>query len=205
MFFCLERFYDNIVLLFFMSMIMCTIWEYVVGVFLELVFKTRYWDYSHLKFNFQGRICLSNSLCWGVLGILLIRYIHPFILSVLQKVDTSLLQYLVVVGMMIFLVDMITSIVKVVNIKSTLEKIEKLNTEIKEKLNELKSVGKDTLKAKESISQVVERLKKKRNRTIIHLYRNVYRLKKAFPAINTKEITEILSKKVELKRKKDKQ
>ena len=33
------------------------------------------------------------------------------------------------------------------------------------------------------------------------MYRNVYRLKKAFPAINTKEITEILSRKVELKRK----
>ena len=33
----------------------------------------------------------------------------------------------------------------------------------------------------------------------MRLYKNVYRLKKAFPAINTKEITEVLSKKVELK------
>ena len=135
---------------------------------------------------------------------MLIRYIHPFVVSIIQKIDISLIQYIVVVGMMIFLVDMITSIIKVVNIKSTLEKVEKLNAEIKEKLRELKESGKDTHKAKESISQVIEQLKKKRNRTILHLYRNVYRLKKAFPAINTKEITEILSRKVELKRK-DKQ
>ena len=35
---------------------------------------------------------------------------------------------------------------------------------------------------------------------IRRLYRHVYRLKKAFPAINTKEITEILNKKIEFKK-----
>ena len=38
----------------------------------------------------------------------------------------------------------------------------------------------------------------------MHLYKNVYRLKKAFPAINTKEITEVLSKKIELRKGKEK-
>ena len=52
------------------------------------------------------------------------------------------------------------------------------------------------------VQKMVENLNRKRRKTLIHLYRNVRRLKKAFPAINTKEITEILSKKVELKRKK---
>ena len=45
---------------------------------------------------------------------------------------------------------------------------------------------------------------RKRNRTIIHLYRNVNRLKKAFPTINTKEITEVLSKKIDIKKLKKK-
>jgi hypothetical protein len=47
---------------------------------------------------------------------------------------------------------------------------------------------------------------KKRNRIILRLYRNVNRLKKAFPAMNTKEITEVLNKKLEVikKRKSDK-
>ena len=44
-------------------------------------------------------------------------------------------------------------------------------------------------------------LKKKRNRTVLRLYKNVYRLKKAFPAINTKEITEVLNKKIEFRKK----
>ena len=48
---------------------------------------------------------------------------------------------------------------------------------------------------------MVENLKKKRNRTILHLYKNVRRLKKAFPAINTNEITEILNQKNVLRKK----
>ena len=49
---------------------------------------------------------------------------------------------------------------------------------------------------------MVETLKNKRNKRILHLYKNVRRLKKAFPAINTKEITEILNKKINIKKKK---
>ena len=48
---------------------------------------------------------------------------------------------------------------------------------------------------------MIENLKKKRDKTISHLYKNVSRLKKAFPAINTKEITEILSQKIEITKK----
>ena len=36
----------------------------------------------------------------------------------------------------------------------------------------------------------------------LSLYKNVYRLKKAFPAINTKEITEILNKKIQIRKNK---
>ena len=100
------------------------------------------------------------------------------------------------------LIDAITSIIKVKNIKVTLEKIEELNKEIKEKLKEITEEGKTDIL--ENIQNLVEQLKYKRNKTMLHLYKNVYRLKKAFPAIDTKEITEILNKKIELKEIKDK-
>ena len=56
----------------------------------------------------------------------------------------------------------------------------------------------------QKLQKLVENLKKRRNRTIKHLYKNVYRLKKAFPAIDTKEIREILNKKVEIIKRKNK-
>ena len=71
--------------LFFISMIILTAWEYIVGVILEKIFNTKYWDYSDHKINFQGRICLTNSICWGVLGVLFIKYIHPFAEKIISR------------------------------------------------------------------------------------------------------------------------
>ena len=209
MFTFLQSLENNIVLLFLVSIIILTLWEYIVGVMLEKMFHTRYWDYSDHRFNIQGRICLSNSIYWGVLGVVFVKYIHPNIQNLIQKVDIKLLYFIVTILMVVFIVDMITSIVKIKNIKSTLEKIEELNKEIREKIKEIKILPKEIqekekLIAAEKLQKLVEDLKKRRNRTIKHLYKNVYRLKKAFPAIDTKEIREILNKKVEIIKRKNK-
>lgn len=209
MFLFLEEFENKPILLFFISIIILTAWEYVVGVFLEKVFHTKYWDYSDHKINFQGRICLTNSICWGVLGVLFVKYIHPFVQNIMALINTDLLNYIMAIFFMVFIADTIVSIIHVKNMKSTLENIEKINKEIKEKLKEIKKLKKEkeektAITTLESIQSVVEKLKKKRNKTILHLYKNVYRLKKAFPAINTKEITEILNQKIESRKKRTK-
>lgn len=210
----LDRFENNIPLLFIVSIVVLTIWEYLVGVLLETIFKTKYWDYSDQKFNFQGRVCLTNSICWGILGVLFVKGIHPAIIKLLEKVNIHILHYAIFIIAIVAIVDMIVSAIKVKNIKVTLEKIEELNKEIKEKLKEVKKLTKETEEASkklekgknsENVKAIVESLKKKRNRIIRRLYRNVYRLKKAFPAINTKEITEVLNQKLdEIKNKRNK-
>lgn len=203
MFLFLDGFQNKPILLFGIAIIILTVWEYLVGVFLEKAFHTKYWDYSNHKFNFQGRICLTNSICWGILGVLFVKYIHPFIQQIIEKVDISLLNYIVAIFFMVFLVDTITSVIHVKNIKTTLEKIENINKEIKEKLKEIKKLKKKEEKTTttESIQKIVDGLKKKRNKIILRLYKNVHRLKKAFPAINTNEITEVLNQKMELRKK----
>ena len=195
----LKEFKDTWVLLFIVSFFGLTLWEYVVGVLLESIFKTKYWDYSDHKFNFQGRICLSNSLFWGFLGVVFIKYIHPFVTNLLQFVDTTSIRITIYVATAIFMVDTIVSIINLVNIKATLEKIEKLNAEIKDKLSELKTIEKSI--AKENMQNIIENMKLKRDRIFRRLYRHVYRLKKSVPAINTKEIADILSEKIEKRKK----
>jgi len=51
----LDSFKDNLVLVFLIGMIIFSIWECVVGYWLEKFFNTKYWDYSNEKFNFKGR------------------------------------------------------------------------------------------------------------------------------------------------------
>lgn len=209
MFLFLGNLKDNIILLFLISCTLLTLWEYIVGVLLEKIFNTKYWDYSDHKFNFQGRICLTNSIYWGILGILFIKFIQPFVQNMLGRIDSKLLNFIIMIASITFIVDIIVSIIKVKNIKVNLEKVEKLNKEIKEKLKEVKLKAKETnqdiekLEVVENLQKLVDKLKKQRNKTIIRLYKNVYRLKRAFPAIDTKEFREILNKKIEINKLKE--
>ena len=198
----LDQFKNNIILLFFSSFIILSLWEYVVGVLLEKFFATKYWDYSDHKFNYKGRICLTNSIAWGILGVLFIDYIHPTIIQLLEHVDFIYVAIITSIIAVILLIDAIISIIKVKNIKTTLEKIEEINEQIKQKLLELKD--REKISANDNIQNLINNLKARRDRTMRHLYRRAYRLKKAFPAIDTKEFTEILNKKIEFKHKKEK-
>ena len=93
-------------------------------------------------------------------------------------------------------------------VQSARELVEEINKEIKAKLNEIRKLTKETNKSEEktikteNVRKLVRKLKRKRDRMTLSLYKNVYRLKKAFPAINTKEITEILNKKIQIRKNK---
>ena len=68
---------ENVVVIFFMSFLIFSVWEYIVAVILEKLFKTKYWDYSNIRFNIKGRVCLKNSIYWGILGVVMIFIIQP--------------------------------------------------------------------------------------------------------------------------------
>ena len=63
-----------------------TIFEYMVSYVLEVIFGLRWWDYSEDFLNLQGRVSIAYSILWGLLGILLIEIIHPFIQKLISKV-----------------------------------------------------------------------------------------------------------------------
>lgn len=83
------------------------------GSFIRKIFHTKYWDYSEQKFNFQGRICLVNSICWGILGVIFVKYIHPFVKDLVFKVDIRLLHYIISIIAIVLLADLIVTIIKV--------------------------------------------------------------------------------------------
>ena len=202
----LKKFQNNLFILFIISFLVLSVWEYLVGVLLEKIFKTKYWDYSDQKININGRVCLFNSICWGILGVLFIKYIHPFVERNICLINPLILKIAILIITVLFILDTIISVISTINIKSALEKIEDLNNQIKDKLEEIKKLNdrnNKNIKADiiESLQNAIETLKKRKNRIFRILYRRVYRLKKAFPDIQSNEITEILGRKIELIKK----
>lgn len=45
----------------------------------------RWWDYSNELFNINGRICLVFSIVWGIIGLIFVDKIHPFIKEHTEK------------------------------------------------------------------------------------------------------------------------
>lgn len=69
----------NPFLLFLFGALAATAAEYGVDWFYEKVLKVRFWDYSSMPWNVNGRVCLPFSLAWGVLSLGLIAWFHPII------------------------------------------------------------------------------------------------------------------------------
>ena len=59
------------------GMLVGSVIEYICSWGQELLLGSRSWDYSHMPFNINGRICLLYSVFWGILGVLWIKNLYP--------------------------------------------------------------------------------------------------------------------------------
>lgn len=115
--FFLEKYTNDFVALFVMSIVLCSIMEFFTSYILEKIFKVRWWDYSNLKFNLDGRICLFNSVLFGVGGIALVYIINPLIFPLINSMSQILLIIIGILLVIIFTTDLVISVVTLGRIK----------------------------------------------------------------------------------------
>ena len=63
--------------LFIGGFIVGSITEYLVSLFGEMILGVKWWDYSGMPLNLNGRICVYFSIFWGFLGMYLIASLNP--------------------------------------------------------------------------------------------------------------------------------
>ena len=55
----------------------------------EALFGSRSWDYSNMPLNLNGRICVTYSLFWGLLGVLWIKDLYPRLAKWILKIPNK--------------------------------------------------------------------------------------------------------------------
>ncbi len=55
------------------------IYEYACSLIAEGLFGVRFWDYSDIPFNVDGRINLLFCFFWGLIAVIWIQNIYPFL------------------------------------------------------------------------------------------------------------------------------
>ena len=132
-----SQYKDNPLTVFLLAFIICSVLEYITSYLMEKLFNARWWDYSNFKFNLNGRICLRNSVLFGVLGLLLIYTINPFISNIIEIIPTKITIIISLILFILFTADIIISFKITGKLKKTFNNmnIKKDNTtEIKEKV-----------------------------------------------------------------------
>ena len=125
----LSDYADNILVLFSLSIIVCSLLEYFTSLIMEKIFNLRWWDYSNMKFNINGRICLETMVPFGVIGVLVVKYFNPWLLSIINLVNPQTITIVVITLMSLFIIDVLVSCNVVFNLKNVTRNVTKDSTE----------------------------------------------------------------------------
>ena len=133
----LQKYKDDIVALFIMSMVVCLTIEYLCSLVAEKIFKLRWWNYSDKLFNINGRICLQNGILFGIGGVLIVKYVNTWIENLILLLPNSLMVTLSIILTIIFVSDTILSLHTVIKFNSSFKRYSADNTqEVKKKILE---------------------------------------------------------------------
>ena len=90
---CLHKFPRKFNTLFIGGFIVGSIVEYVVSFVGEMLLGVKWWDYSNMPLNVNGRICVYFSVFWGFLGIYLIASLNPRVDRVINWIKSKFKTY----------------------------------------------------------------------------------------------------------------
>ncbi len=125
----LNKYLDMPFVLFVMSIVVCAIIEYTSSYLMEKIFNTRWWDYTHQKFNINGRICLETMIPFGLACMLLMYVVNPIISKLIFSIPETLTLIISIILLILFITDIIVSFNIISKFAVTQKRIRKDNTE----------------------------------------------------------------------------
>lgn len=129
----LKKIYNPLII-FIASLLICGILEYVTSYLMELLFFTRWWDYSHKKIHINGRVCLEYLIYFGIAGVLIIYIINPFLFKYINIITNSWIHIISILLIINFIVDIKWSWDVAIDFKKINKNIKSDNT------NEIKKI-----------------------------------------------------------------
>ena len=89
--------------LFLAGAILASILEFTTGALLEKLFHRKWWDYSDIRWNYEGYVCLPFSLGWGVCAVVLNMFLNPLLVKLL-RIMPRLLMVIIMIALTVALV-----------------------------------------------------------------------------------------------------
>lgn len=134
-------FHDSAVLVFVVGFIIATLLEFVTSYVMEKLFHAKWWDYTHYKYNIKGRICLTASLFWGFLSILMSEVLQPFMNSLIDRIPRQTGESVGVIIVVLFTADVTITVIYTLQLDKKLSELIKIRDEFAEYLESTRLFG----------------------------------------------------------------
>lgn len=128
----LDPFAETWIPLFLLAMVLTSAVEYLTSWILEKLFNTKWWDYSHYRLNIKGRVCLLNSLLFGIMGMVAAHFVNPFILRFVKSFSDQIVRYAAMILGFVLAADVLVTVHKLVNFNTYLAKMQEFTETLKE-------------------------------------------------------------------------
>ena len=114
----------KIIIIFITSTLVLTLLEYIIGKVILNKYNIKFWDYSNLKLNYKGIICLSFSFVWGVLSLIFYYFLFPFLNTI--TINRTIEFFLLGIYYGILVIDLLVTINLLNKFKKYLKKLNKI-------------------------------------------------------------------------------
>lgn len=141
----LDKYKNDLIVLFVMGTIICTILEYFTSFIMEKLFKLRWWDYSNKKYNINGRVCLENGILFGLGGVLIVKIVNPYLEQFILAMPKLLIIILGIILLLIFTTDFIESTYITFRLKINVSKYTNKDATREIKKEVMKAIHKNTI------------------------------------------------------------
>ncbi|MBQ9606284.1 MAG: putative ABC transporter permease [Lachnospiraceae bacterium] len=111
--------------IFIICAVLSAVIEYVTSYVLERLFHAIWWDYSEVPLNLNGRICLPATCGFGIAGVLVVRFLLPFMASLPMNEHPLRNEVLALIFMFLLGIDIT---VTVASLTDMLERMENIQT-----------------------------------------------------------------------------
>ena len=128
---------DKVFLLFVGAVILTTAIELTGGFILEKIFHERWWDYSDIRFNLNGYICLKFSLLWGIGATLVVGAVHPRIYSLVEKVPIRFGLPILITVSVIFAVDFVLTVINLIRLPEEMHALAEMERSLQQLSNKM--------------------------------------------------------------------
>jgi len=179
---------SNPVALFFVGMaVTCTL-EYITSWLLEVIFHAKWWDYSYMKFQIKGRVCLIGAIIFGTFSVVLIKFIHPFMIRQTESFPDAIIILATVLLSILILADITYTLVKFTGFQ---EKLQSLHHYLENAMTDPQGQMEKTISQIED-SKAYGQIKEKMKSIIVKMNYQEKRMLRAFPRFKSLPYNDVL-------------